>query len=486
MITSYYPCALRHVGHFLLVISLWLSGTLCLCADDSEMFHANDTDRRFLVIGFSQEINLTLLRWAGEATRQLESFLKRKLPFNKGKPLVIRVFSAGPQRPVGVSSRQRWSDAGLDQELHITGFGAADQEDMLEALYALLLARALNGTERPKTATNIDDLQNAPAWFTVGAAQAINASTRERNREFIRRQISEGSRPVHGVLQMVGSVTLPPGRWRIKAACGAFVGWLGERSDMDRVVNGLLTQWKTNPITSTDWLVALFPGAHTLRDLEKLWALRLLEWSERATPGSPDMQGAGRGIDAVLQFRPAELLPARPELPNDQRPLALLTDLAEETWYPELIASLRTRFTALQAGQSREFQHVVSLHLDWLDRAATLHKAASASVPRSVLTRRAEEAYDIARNADRRWRERVATLSAYLDYFEKQKEATVPTSSELPPTLIQRYIDQFDPASPRNSEEENHNETPAQSPAPAPAPAHAKAIRTNYTWMENL
>jgi hypothetical protein len=226
---------------------------------------ASDT---FRAIEFPSADGLKVLTWADDVLRRMEAQLDHPLPAFSGQPVQI-VARTGTQGPARVVKAQGWVDGYLVQKLILSDPSTIDQEDMLSGLCWLLLNRY--AIAHQSVAQRKDALAVTPDWFSVGLAQSLFPSLRERQFDVVLERRGRGEEMT--IEQILAKQYLPAGRWSEKDECGVLVDWLMDTDGSRPVIGDLSRVWAAGQKVTARW-VARRLGFKALGAAELAWS----EW----------------------------------------------------------------------------------------------------------------------------------------------------------------------------------------------------------------
>ena len=207
---------------------------------------ASDT---FRAIEFPSADGLKVLTWADDVLRRMEAQLDDPLPRFSGQPVQI-VSRAGTGSPARVIKAQGWVDGYLVQKLILSDPATIDQEEMLSGLCWLLLNRY--AIARQSVAERKDALAVTPDWFSVGLAQSLFPSLRERQFRVVLERRGRGEEM--SIEQILEKQYLSSGRWSEKDECGVFVDWLMDTDGARPLIGDLSRVWAAGQKVTARWM----------------------------------------------------------------------------------------------------------------------------------------------------------------------------------------------------------------------------------------
>jgi hypothetical protein len=418
---------------------------------------AVSSTRRFAVSGMTSGENVLLAAAAEEVAEKIESLVSRPLPFARGLPLRLMAGYTESNRVGRVVRAQGWADRALGQRLLITNPDRVAQEDLLEALAWLLLNRYVivrqAVSERERAPGEV------PEWFSVGVAQNLYVSLRDRNARVAVRRWQRGTSP--SLEDLMDRSYLPEGRWSEKAYCGLAVDWIASVPRAVELFDALFRRWSAGESVTPAWLSAAMLGATNVAALEIQWDLRVARYGQ---PRRIVGRSAGESmalLEAVraLNYEALGLVVAPEMLAVTD--LRQLVPLRQEPWLQAAAPALALKVRSLAWGGSDDFAAVVEAYARFFDAlterpargllARLLRRPASDAALRNRLAR-----------ADRElsaFRRVLAGRTHYVDRAEGERAAPpgplgAPVPEEqmersLPRSELQRYVDEAERGAPR-------------------------------------
>jgi hypothetical protein len=404
--------------------------------------------RHFAVRGTDPGQNLRLGIWADEVAEEMGEFIGQDVPFSDRRPVYIFA-KVDPDIAEGlIAQRQAYSDGLLTQELRITNFHLLDQEDLLEALSALLLNRY--AVQRQSVPARKKKLAEVPAWFSVGVAQQLFPALRERNRLVCVKQWQENRlKPVPEVLSMRFAVD---GRTTLKCSCGMFLAWLHALSGADRTFDEMFTAWSTHQSVDQQWLVNHMPGLVSGKNVAKQWNLWIARASELRSEWAGDIYAVVDQLKSKLNVRPKLMNVGYPDDGMDSVSPRELLDLYDQAWFVSVIRKSSYAVNFQGMGQPEELREIIAQYQEFLETLKSLnayHQKRSTNGLRRARSR-AERQLDEANLALAKYENKLKNWKLYVDLADKSIAAESPVPEEPPvpsevadrlSTAKQRYVD---------------------------------------------
>lgn len=391
--------------------------------------------RRFVVSGLPVADATMLAQWMEDVARRYEEWTRDRLVFRAGEYIAVRTMEL-PGEPPRVTRAQGYVDGRLHQRLVLVNPAAADQEDLLENLCALLLNRQV--AARQTESARASSLGRAPDWIACGTAQNLYKELRARNIRIGLELLDQDLWiPIARVFEQD---LLPPGRWREKYFCGLAVAWMWSRADAGERWERLLRAFGSGETLSLSQLANEGFGRDDVLGMDAQWRAWVLSRRDDLYEGSPVEGDRMESLAAVLALPAGEWGVSLPE--DTPRPLTpqSLIEQRKESWARAAAAAAGMRLQWVGLGQDPEFQSIIEQYVRFFSAVADRKSVAS----ERTLRRQLEE-------ADRgfaRYRAQRQGARQYLNQVGQWLEMDEESVSEagrapaLPSrTDVQRYMD---------------------------------------------
>lgn len=380
--------------------------------------------KRFSVHGLSAGENVEVGNWLEEIADKVSASITFDIPFKDGVPLMVTFVENETLTESRIIKQQRLTDFGVQQKLIVYNYDTLDREDLLEGAVGLLLNRFAIAKE-PREARKAR-LVTAPDWFTVGCAQHLFKTTRDRNRSVVQGTWLKGEIERFG--KLLELEVLPKGRWAEKASCGMLYAWFESRVDWTSMVPKLFDQWGHRRKVSADWLVVTLEDVQTDVDLEKYWDLWIAT-SRQVKSAEVDRAGQVSKLRKLMDIRPGSMgIPypadAKPGLTWDE-----LVGFREEPWFEPLTDKLLLEVPFTARGQMESYAVVVTAYEKYLLGLRKKRFAPSEKKLRKMLSAANHELL--------LYEEKLAARQKYLHQF-MDKAPRAPEGSK-PPDIIVPY-----------------------------------------------
>ena len=369
------------------------------------------SSRHFVVRGMDPEVNLRLSIWCDEVARELTELLGAEVPFLDQRPVYLLLRDDDALDEAVVNRRSKFASGLLTQELRITNFNVADQEDMLENLVALLVERYVIARQDNNELNRAIPL--VPAWFSVGVAPVLYSALRDRNRKVcVRQWMEKRLRPVVDVLAMQTSAS---GRSTLKCTCNLFYGWMQSLSVTVPVNSQFFNAWAGGEVIDLPWIMDHMPGLVSEKNIAKEWNL----WAANRKEIRSEWSGGAYETIAVLKRK----LNVRPKLMNAGYPLdgpdivtpRQLLDLYDQPWFSFVVGKSSFDIAFQGLGQSSDMRDIIQQYQTFFETLKSL-SVLHAKNKRTTTFRRARS------KAERQLNEANLALAVYENRMQKVKQ----------------------------------------------------------------